>query len=173
MKQPIIITGIPRSGLRLVAMLLNSKDLWGGSDLNPGTYRSSLSKVLRDNRKDDFSIDVERLLVEQGWRGQDWFLNDWDFLHDWEFWDNQFPSAEWLIVRRDDESIIRSCMKTGWMNQHQSRAGWCSWLADWKSRIDAIKKSNARIHEVWPTKFVNEDYTEIVQALTNIGVYDA
>lgn len=154
----------------MVAMLLNSKGLWGGSDLNPGTYRSTLSKQIQEAKSDDFAIDVESILFKNGWKGQDWFLNDWQFLKEFEFWDNQFPRAKWLLVRREPAKILHSCSKTQWMNNYLDAPTWEEWLERWHDRIKSFKNANIDYQEVWPTKFIEGDYTEIKQVMINIGV---
>jgi len=47
----------------------------------------------------------------------------------WPYWHAAFPKAHWIIVRRPDEEIVRSCERTPFMHK----------APDWQAWVDAHK----------------------------------
>ena len=46
----------------------------------------------------------------QGLRKQKWFYKGAKMCLMWNLWHKMFPRAKWVVVRRDDEGIIDSCL---------------------------------------------------------------
>src|SRR3990167_1759798 len=46
----------------------------------------------------------------------------------WEIWHAAFPNAQWIIVRRNKEDIIDSCLRTSFMKAYKDRGGWAKWV---------------------------------------------
>lgn len=76
--------------------------------------------------------------------------------HIWPLWHDAFPDARWIIVRRERERIIDSCIRTSFMRAHgDSREGWGAWhdahlprFVEIMHRCDAI--------EIWPDREMRE-----------------
>lgn len=68
----------------------------------------------------------------------------------WRSWHEAFPDARWVIVRRADDEIIRSCQRTRFMHRLREREEWREWLAVHHARFDEIRTElGDRAWEIW------------------------
>lgn len=88
----------------------------------------------------------------------------------WPTFDQAFPKAKWIIVRRKDEDIINSCLRTGFMNAYKDETGWQIWVDHHKARFIEMMDANLDICQVWPDKMVNGDFSQIKEAIEYCGV---
>ena len=58
---------------------------------------------------------IVRIMNEQGYVDGDWFYKEAKICLFWPIWKGAFPNAKWLIVRRPDDAIIDSCLRTSFM----------------------------------------------------------
>jgi len=72
----------------------------------------------------------------------------------WPVWASAFPTAKWIIVRRDPERIAASCLHTRFMKVYDTREGWLGWVAEYERRFEAMKAANLDVIEVWPAEFI-------------------
>lgn len=74
----------------------------------------------------------------------------------WPVWCAAFPEAEWVLVRRERDEIIRSCMATGHMDRYRTEAGWGEWLDVNEQRMAELKQfASETTRTVYPGTFVN------------------
>lgn len=199
MEAPILITGCARSGTSMTAGIINACGAFGGRMVggtrnNPkGFYenkeiRETLIKPylvlngadplgqdpLPDPRKlfqlANLRSKMESIFKFQGYKDGAWFYKGAKMCLIWPTLNAAFPDAQWVIVRRSDEDIINSCMKTGFMKAYKDEAGWQSWVDHHKARFEEMKSQCASVQEVWPTKFVEGDTTEIQEVVENLGL---
>lgn len=69
--------------------------------------------------------------------------------HVWPLWGEAFPEAKWIIVRRDRDDIVSSCLRTGFMRAFKTREGWERWVDQHLDRFDEMRR-NLDCVEVWP-----------------------
>jgi hypothetical protein len=111
------------------------------------------------------------LREREGKQGQ-WFYKDNRLPLVWQEMNKIFPSAKWVVVLRDDNSILKSCEKTGFMKafsksyilqqigKETAIDGWKWWLQQYKDRIMEMQYSlNMRI--IYPEKMMHGNYEEI------------
>jgi len=87
----------------------------------------------------------------------------------WSHFHRQFPGAKWVIVRRDRQKIIDSCLRTNFMARYNNRHGWDTMclgylkhLADLKQTVDYV--------EVWPEEFkASAEYLGMQRAVEFLG----
>jgi len=199
LKPPILITGCARSGTSMTAGVLKKCGAWSGNVFGPnkwnrkGMYenveiRENVIKLyltllgvdpkgqnpLPDINKllplSNLRVRIETIIKYQGYLNETWFYKGakmcliWPVLHD------AFPDAKWIIVRRKDESIIHSCMRTAFMNGYENEVGWQSWIDTHKQRFKEMKDNGLNVIEVWPSKFVYGDYSEIISVVESFGL---
>ena len=87
----------------------------------------------------------------------------------WPVWHAAFPNARWIIVRRDTESIARSCIKTGYMNAFSSMADWRTWVQEYGRRFNEMEKAGLSISFIWPTQFLAGQTTDVQRAVNGIS----
>jgi hypothetical protein len=209
--KPILITGVPRSGTSLMAGLINLSGVWGGDLIGASIYnakgmfenhelRERLVKPylsgLGCDPKGQYPIPKRNVLVIKNWRDQvlgilqkqglkdqRWFYKGAKMALHWQVWHEAFPEAQWIIVRRNDQDIINSCLRTGFMNAYardhvlkkinaeDEQAGWLWWINQHKKRFADMHAAGLDIKQIWPEKLVQEEsYTELDELFKWLGL---
>jgi hypothetical protein len=88
----------------------------------------------------------------------------------WPVWVAAFPKAQWVLVRRRDNDIIQSCMKTGFMSAYSTEAGWKAWLDDHKKRFADLIDAVPALHQVWPQHIVDGDLRGVRAVVQGVGL---
>ena len=109
----------------------------------------------------NLATKVEMVMKFNGYKDGPWFYKGAKLCLMWTLWHEAFPNAKWIIVRRTDEGIINSCMKTGFMRAYQDAAGWQTWIDEHKVCFAEMKAAGLQMAEVWPSKFVAGDFGEV------------
>ena len=91
----------------------------------------------------------------------------------WPLWHCAFPEAQWIIVRRTDADIIKSCQRTAFMNAYQTAEGWQRWIDKHKACFQDMHKAGLRIHEVWPEKVIGGEAEIYYNMLDWLGLLPA
>lgn len=68
----------------------------------------------------------------------------------WPLFDEHFPEAKWVIVRRHKADIVDSCHRTSFMQKHPD---WSEWVDFHTECFDEMKERLDYI-EVWPFKAI-------------------
>lgn len=188
---PILITGASRSGTSMSAGIIHRCGAFGGRT-DPGfeniEIRTSTVKPftglvgcdprwqypLPDTRKlpplAGLVRRLESVMKFDGYRYGAWYYKSPGIALTWPVWSNAFGRAKWVIVRRKDEDIYNSCMKTGYMNAHDSVEGWTKWLDHFKVCFKEIHANVLNVREIWPTRFVEGDFSEIRDVIEWLGL---
>ncbi len=99
-----------------------------------------------------------------------WFYKGAKMCLMWPLWNRAFPKATWIIVRRNDDDIVNSCMKTGFMNAYSYPGGWHTWVKAHKNRFREMITANLNVHQIWPQKMISGDYREIEALINKTGL---
>jgi len=149
MKEPILITGIARSGTSMVAGVINLCGVFMGTlaennRANPkgmfenAEIRNNMVKPflrscgadpagqfpLPDTKRlpipGDWRQNIEQVMIKQGYIGGAWAYKGPKMPLMWPVWNHAFPTAKWIIVRRRSGDIVRSCMRTAFMHAYHN-----------------------------------------------------
>ena len=193
-KDPVLVTGTPRSGTSMVGGVINICGAFGGLLSGPNLnnqrgmfenhrVRNELMKpYLKELGVDpkgqyplpdietlpipnDWRTRVENIFLEQGYKGGPWFYKGAKMALTWPMWNYAFPNAKWIIVRRRDENIVDSCMKTGFMNAFNKREDWHWYVYYHKERFVEMVMSGLNVKQVWPEKMLYGDYEEMYDTI--------
>lgn len=104
---------------------------------------------------------VEQIFIEQGYKDGDWFYKGAKICLMWPIWRTAFPEAKWIIVRRRDEDIIASCLRTGFMRAYKNAVGWQRWIDVHKERFEEMGYEGLQVKEVWPEMVVKGDLNHL------------
>ncbi len=187
--KPILITGVPRSGSSMIAGAVHCCGGYGGTELtkmNSNPHVSSLMTELLSHLKADpggcFPLPTEtrldkpiknlsnRLYESVGSPYNTWFVKDSRLLLTWKLWNAAFPDAYWIIVKRKDDDIIQSCMKTHYMNTFLDAAGW-QWLIDqYKEKYEQMAYTVKNLYVIHPEKMIVDDYSEFRKGIEWMGL---
>lgn len=81
-----------------------------------------------------------------------------------------FPNATWIIVRRDQREIARSCLRTPFMKRYDNEEDWIEhWVKVHEARFESIKQ-NCRAIEIWPEEMVQGNYDSIRKVVRWLGL---
>lgn len=163
----IFITGAGRSGTSLTTGVLRACGLNLGetNHLNehPAVRDGLVKPVLKQMGCDPLGQhplpDVARVRTDPEWREkvtkalgdlpEPWGFKDAKTCLLWPLWADAFPDATYVIVRRNRDAIANSCVRTGFMKRHKTRAGWEGWADHYIARLEEMK-THLRCIEVWP-----------------------
>ena len=196
---PIIVTGAARSGLGLVAGVLNICGAW--TLTGPGKRRSFDNKQISQQVIEPILMKVKadpegqkplpvtsmfhkfdgnfilsaretvfHILVEQGCGDGPWVFKEPKATLCWYVLDKMFSKARWIVVRRNAEDIVTSCIKTRFMKAYSSRAGWLGWVAAHERLFEEMLDAKLCVFQVWPQTFIDGDFTGIQSVVNNLGL---
>jgi len=208
---PIIITGAARSGTSMIAGVAHLCGAFKG-DTGSGQHKNNakgmfenlqirneiIKPLLRDmdiDPKAQYPLqpkkqvipahmrnEILRIMLRQGYKGGRWMIKEPKITHCWPAFVYAFPRAKWLIVRRRDEEIIKSCMNTGFMNAYckantlreisvdNEQEGWQYWLNIHKQRFYDMIEQGVNARMIWPERMVNGDYSEMMDVVDWMGL---
>jgi tetratricopeptide (TPR) repeat protein len=199
--RPIFILGVPRSGTSMVAGLLNVCGAWAGKTVpggavNPRGFFEHIILREKVNKKILSSLNCDPLgvkklpaldllpgipdlsgIVKQVIRSEGcpedrpWLFKDAKLSLIWPIYKSAFPSARWIIVRRKNEDIVRSCLKTNFMVQHSTDPlFWSRWIDAYLDRLDTLKKTGVWWREIWPHDVVSGNLGVLHQLIDELGL---
>lgn len=199
--QPIFVTGLPRSGTSLVAGLLHCCGAWTGNTVpgdaaNPRGYfehiiiRQRIIKPLLARLDGDplgvsplppldLSLTIRNLgqiigsvLQQEGYAGASpWLYKDAKLTLVWPAFARAYPGATWVVVRRDRERIIDSCLRTSFMARHSTeRSFWAAFVDQYEDRL-ATLADTVGAHAILDTDtLVAGDYSALRAVVTRCGL---
>lgn len=177
----ILITGAARSGTSLTARILAAcgagfgrvNDLHENVAVRDGMLKPYLANRGFDPRGQRPLPDIAAIHPLPDWRVRVLravgstrpAYKDAKIAITWPLWMDAFPDAVWVLVRRDDDAIIRSCMRTSFMNAHSQPEGWRRWIDYHHDRFGEMRAAlRGRLIEFWPLPSVLGD-AEIARPL--------
>jgi len=188
---PVLVTGCARSGSSMTAGIIHRCGSFGGRVDNTFENIEGKKSVLKpyahligcDYRWQKPLPDIKDLaplaglvrrmettMKYEGFRYGSWFYKSAGLALTWPVWVQAFPKAKWVVVRRMDKDVVNSCMKTGYMNSYNSEDGWHSWLETYKRRFYELHAHVYNVREVWPSRFVVGDFSEIRDVIEWLGL---
>jgi len=190
---PILLTGAERSGVALIARIFSIVGLKTVEPVNnlleSKAIHNILDGIISQYSKDTLypklsaiPINVENNFSFLNHYKSKLFVKSSLLTPTWKIWNQIYPNAQWIIVRRKTSDIINSCIKTGYMKLFKNKEnleklglqneseGWL-WLVhqyekDWVEMIQA----GLDIKIIWPERMVDGDYSQINQMLSWLGL---
>ena len=203
MIDPILITGAARSGTSLVANIIHHAGAKGGDvSVNPipgeqptGFYENEelttrVSKsILFDLGFDprgvkkipdhnvptfDVSVQVFNIARKQGITvGDVWYLKIIKGLLLYRTYLRSFPNSQWVLVRREPDGIIQSCMLASFMVGRETANEWADYVRHYTRMMIRLKRECPQVREVWYEKLLAGEHDEIESVLGWLGLdYD-
>jgi len=176
---PILITGVERSGSTFVAKILDMCGVFSGAGNNmfENTMIHSLHYEMLRNVEELFPV-TDKINIPYGWRDiilaemkqegwyedQPWMVKGSVLAQYWPVWHYAFPDAKWLIVRRRTGDVIQSCIKTGFMKTFkqvenlkklglkEEKDGWLWWVHQYENKFIEMIKEGLNCRIVWPDR---------------------
>ena len=173
-ESPILITGIPRSGATMIAATINLCGVFGGMMSKRGMFSNDrireeiVKPYLIENGIDrdglyptnspSSSIDikgwVENILKEEGYQDGNWMYKDSRLSLMWNVWNQEYPYAKWIIVRRRTGDIIQSCMKTKYLVAYDFEKDWLNMVHEYEKRLISLIETCPNHMIIWPERML-------------------
>jgi len=100
-----------------------------------------------------------------------WLYKDAKLTLLWPLYQKAFPTANWVIVKRDEEGFIDSCLRTPFMKQHsQDRGYWEKFAEKYLARLEALKKSGASVLEIASQDVIDGKYERFEALVEQLGL---
>lgn len=193
---PILITGVERSGSTLIAKILDLCGVWSGYcnnmfenqtivgfnnellDLSP----IGLPDVDTLQIPVNWGKSINGVLVAQKGLGKPWMVKHSGLTRLWPVWNYAYPDAKWLIVRRKTGDVIQSCVKTGYMRIFKDpvirneflfkteEEGWLWWIHQYEERFRNMIESGLNCRVIWPERMVTGDYHQMYETIEWLGL---
>jgi len=192
LNQPILITGIERSGSTIIAKVLAMCDVFMGDTTEMGEnkvikslvndFYTSVLKVPINGQKIIPSLDdscipstwafiINDILEEQKYKeDKPWIYKSSRIAQIWQLWNETYPDAKWIIVRRRTGDIVQSCLKTGFMTGYSDAEGWLGWIHKHEALFLAMIKAGVNYKEVYPERMAQNDFSQIKEVITWLGL---
>lgn len=200
---PIFVTGIERSGSSIIAKIISSTNVFTGD-----CTRMNENKLIREqmiNYYASIGVDVKAQyplpivkyindfqsiildkLYQDGYKGdKEWMYKSSRLCQTWKLWNNAFPDAKWIIVRRKPTDIVYSCQHTSFMTAFKNEEtrkrigveseseGWSWWIKQHEKLFIDMIQNGLNCKVVWPDRIQSGDYTQIEEMLNWLGLeYD-
>ena len=117
-----------------------------------------------------FRNDVLGVLKAQGWNGQDRIIyKGAKICLTPDIWDDAFPDAKFIIVRRPNKQIVNSCLRTNFMRKCKGAAGWERWLEQHIINFEHMMTCYD-CKEIWTDKLVKGDKSELLEICDWLGL---
>jgi hypothetical protein len=114
--------------------------------------------------------DVLGIMQSQGLRNQQWFYKGAKLCLIWPLWHKAFPDAKWVIVRREAEDIVSSCLRTSFMRAYKKPSGWLRWVAHHENCFEQMVDNKLIVREIWPQRMVKGDFSEFQACVNDYGL---
>lgn len=189
-QQPIFVTGIERSGSTIIAKIIDKCGAFTGQT-TAMMENKELKRLVDVYYVYDLKLPIfgqkplpntHQLKIPVEWKEKvEYTLEKQDYTIPWMYksnrlaqiwpvWNQAFPDAKWIIVRRRTGDIVQSCLKTGFMNAYQDAEGWKEWIHEHERLFVEMIGAGINYKEVWPERMVTGDYSQINEMLEWLGL---
>jgi hypothetical protein len=133
-----------------------------------GQYPLPDTKTLRI--PNDWRERVEAIFLQEGYKGGPWFIKLARACQTWPVWHHAFPDAKWVIVRRRDTDIIKSCLNTSFMSHYKDAEGWQTWVDHHKRCFVEMVEEGLNVKQIWPERMITSDYSGLHDMVEWLGL---
>tara|TARA_A100001037_G_C14983299_1_gene559089 strand:- start:81 stop:788 length:708 start_codon:yes stop_codon:yes gene_type:complete len=104
-----------------------------------------------------------QIITKQGYKNHEpWLIKDAKLTLMWRIFNDQFPDAIWLVVNRNRENFIRSCLKTDFMFQHSDQKKfWNNFADEYEQRLEELIKNVKNSIQINTDELVKGNYDQI------------
>lgn len=192
---PILITGSPRSGSTIIAHILRICGVFVSQPLTKMQESEAFNNLIKlhllkygvDPRGQfplapledqeiiipGFKESIQNLIMAHGYHKGPWVIKSSSIALMWHAWKEAFPNAKFIIVRRSTDSIIDSCIKTGYMDAFPEKIlqlgvttekeAWEWMVQSYISRFDDMIMEGLDVKVIWPERMARGDYSQVFE----------
>lgn len=199
-QSPILITGCARSGTSMVAGAIHRCGAFGGVLTGATKYNQKgqhENAYIRDNVEKKYlnvlGLDplgqtplldhtstiyipnkwrewIEDTMIREGYKSGPWYYKGAKACQIWPVWNNAFPNAKWVIVRRRSVDIVDSCLETSFMYKRQTEEEWMDWIHYHEQRFVEMIQAGLNVKQIWPERMVHGNYEQLYEVIEWLGL---
>lgn len=119
-----------------------------------------------------FAEMIRDIIEKDGYRhDRPWLYKDAKLCLVWSIFKTAFPDATWLLVRRDPEEVVQSCLNARFMRQHSDTPDfWRRYVEEYQRRIAALQQTDARILAVSSRDIIEGRLEVFKQVVSQLGL---
>jgi len=130
---------------------------------------------LINNNLIDLETIIRVILKSDGYNNMTnqspWLYKDAKLSLLWPLFNQAFPKARWLIVRRDEESFIKSCLRTNFMKFYsQERDFWVKYAQEYNAHLDVFKENVSNVLEVYTPDLISGNFDDLKTTALSLGL---
>jgi hypothetical protein len=111
-----------------------------------------------------------------------WMYKSSNLCQLWKIWNQAYPNARWIIVRRKPSDIVYSCLRTTYMCGFSSkerqqeigvtgeREAWLWWVRQHELMFQEMVAAGLDIKVIWPEDLVDGNYESVKEILDWVGL---
>jgi len=198
-KQLILITGVERSGSTLISRVLQLCEANVGqtNKMRENVSLRALSKATVNQLSEDcfmptykalatvldWEKDVQYALKDQTIpESMPFMYKDSQITQLWKLWNEVYPNAKWIIVRRRTGDILHSLHETAYMTRFKRKANiqqigasceheaWLWWVHEYEKRFRDMISAGLNHRIVWPERMRDGDFEQMKEVVNWCGL---
>lgn len=200
MLDPILISGAPRSGTSLVANIVHHCGAVGGvvetngmGEMQPTGFYENTELVTKVNKNTLWEMGCDprgvKALPTNGQQGTDVSLLVFDIMRrqgvgidtPWYFKDpktlllhttylRSFPSSPWVLVQRDREAIVDSCMRCPFMVGRKTRNEWMQYVKYFMRAMVRVQLATMNVRTVRYDDLISGNFERMREVIEWLGL---
>ena len=115
---------------------------------------------------------LHTIISREGYGGAvPWLYKDAKLSLIWPAFHKAFPEAQWVVVRRDPEQIIASCMRTPFMQQHSlDKTFWVRFVEAYLRRLRSLTDTISGAITLDADPILNGEFADLSMAIHSCGL---
>ena len=197
MEQPILVTGIQRSGATIVTKILGltGAELGEVSSVQENglikNWMDDYYRKLGADTKGQYPLPGKTIIIPENVHvvldlfkksKKPMVYKDCRNGQIWKMWHSILPNAKWVIARRRTGDIIASCQKTGYMTAYKNpdvlrqigkntaEEGWLWWVHQQEKKYREMLSAGLDCRIVYPERIVEGDYFQMYELIEWLGL---
>jgi hypothetical protein len=200
---PVLVTGIERSGASLIARIIAMCGAFTGTTTN--MCENIRIKQYVDEYYAQLGVDprgqwplpnIQEMIIPTTWKddvqhclnmeyykqSQLWMYKSPRIGQIWPVWNQAYPKAKWILVRRRTGDVLQSCMKTDFMDAYgdktiqqmvgagTERDGWLWWVHEHEKLFLQMMEAELNLKVIWPERMLYGNFEQIHEMLDWLGL---
>lgn len=115
---------------------------------------------------------VTDLITQEGYcADRPWAFKDAKLTLLWPMFQEAFPDASWVIVNRNIDGIVKSCMNTSFMAQHSGNPElWYAWSEQYTQRLKRLAQTVENCYEIQSEDLIVNNYRTLQTVIERLGL---
>jgi hypothetical protein len=137
-----------------------------------GVRKLPTDEILATQKAGRLATKIKKMIDKDGYTGKTkWLYKEPKLTLIWPLFAEAFPNAKWVIVKRDKDAFIDSCLRTSFMRQHTEDPKFWSWLYDnYTQHLHNLKKAKQPVYAIDSKKIASGDFSTFEKLCKVLGV---